>query len=391
MPKACFLLDHFWGERSGGAEWQTFVLCRALCEAGWEVHYLAESLTGKTGQTTEKEGIVVHWLPALKWRNRFHPAQQRAYRVVSDILDGIKPDVIYSRGNNHFTGVGTCRRYRASRAIRCVWGAAADWEIGTTFYRQKLAYYQKERWKKCLLWIDAYVKDRDHAGEIVNADRIVVQSDTQRQLVRELFQKDAVVLPSSHDVPPYTVAKSDPPTVIFVAHIGRRKRAELFVELARRCNDLNARFLVVGDFTDATYEHEVRNKAVGLGTVEFLGPKPIEETNRLIGEASLLVSTTDPGREGYPNVFMQAWLRETPVASLAFDPDGVIAANGFLGVRADSMENLVNEVRLLLSDNASLAQMGQSARAWAQQRHGYEANKTAIVRIFTELAQQAIL
>src|SRR5437773_9294791 len=116
MPIAIFLLDHFWGERSGGAEWQTFVLCRALREAGWEVHYVAESLTGKRGATTEAEGILVHWLPPLQWRSRFHAPQRNTYRAVTAIFDRIKPDVIYSRGNNCFTGIGVTHRYRQGHA-----------------------------------------------------------------------------------------------------------------------------------------------------------------------------------------------------------------------------------------------------------------------------------
>src|ERR1051326_1448737 len=303
MPTACFLLDHFWGERAGGAEWQTFVLCRALREAGWDVHYIAESLTGKSGQTTGKEGIIVHWLPPLQWRSRVHPAQRRFRDSVFSILDEIKPDIIYTRGNNAFTGIGVTHRYRATRMTKVAWGAAADWEISWAFYSQRLAYYQKSWWRKSLLWLDACFKDGDHGNEIHEADTVIVQTSAQQQLVRERFHKEAVVLSSSHEVPSNLPAKRTPMTVVFVAHIGRRKRVDLFVDLARRCADMDARFQVVSDFADSVHEKEIRTRAKELSKIEFLGQQPTEETNRLIAESSLLVSTTDAGREGYPNVF----------------------------------------------------------------------------------------
>ena len=387
MPTACFLLDHFWGERAGGAEWQTFVLCRALREAGWDVHYIAESLTGKSGQTTGKEGIIVHWLPPLQWRSRVHPAQRRFRDSVFSILDEIKPDIIYTRGNNAFTGIGVTHRYRATRMTKVAWGAAADWEISWDFYRQRLAYYQKSWWRKSLLWLDACFKDGDHGNEIHEADTVIVQTSAQQQLVRERFHKEAVVLSSSHEVPSNLPAKRTPMTVVFVAHIGRRKRVDLFVDLARRCADMDARFQVVGDFADSVHEKEIRTRAKELSKIEFLGQQPTEETNRLIAESSLLVSTTDAGREGYPNVFVQAWLRRTPVVSLAFDPDSVISEHEFLGCYARSMDTLINEVRRLLVNPSRLGVMGRSAREWAIRRHSYEANRGQIVRIFEKLAK----
>lgn len=391
MAKACFLLDHFWGERSGGAEWQTFVLCRALAEAGWEVHYIAESLTGKIGVTQETNGIRVHWLPPLQWRSRIHPAQRHTYRQVRDILDNIQPDVFYCRGNNCFTGIGVCHRYRRERGAKYIWGAAAEWEISSNFYRQRLGYYQKALWRKSLLWLDACIKDWDHKTDIVEADRVVVQTEVQCQMVKEQFSKESVVLPSSHEVPKEPIEKVEPPMVIFVAHIGRRKRAELFVELARRCQDIASMFVVVGDFTDANYEAEVRRQANGLSNVRFVGAVPTDEANRLIAQASLLVSTTDPGREGYPNVFIQAWMRKSPVASLAHDPDGVIAGHPFLGILGITMEGLVEGSRRLLSDPSQLRAMGESAREWAIRRHGCESNRDQIVAIFKEVANSGSL
>lgn len=387
MPTACFLLDHFWGDRTGGAEWQTFVLCRALREHGWQVHYLAESVTGKTNETEEAHGIRVHWLPRLQWRSRIHLAQRRTFARVRELLDSIHPDLVYTRGNNCFTGIGATHRHKKSRAVKTIWGAAADWEISRRFYRDRLDYYARARWRKALLALDAGIKDGDHAREIEHADLLIAQTETQRRMFKERFNKAAIVLPSSHEVPDGPFLKSNPPTAVFVAHIGRRKRVELFVDLARACRDLEFRFVVVGDFTDAGYEAEVRARAANLPRVEFVGLKSKEETEAVIAAASLLVSTTDPGREGYPNVFIQAWLRQTPVVTLAFDPDHVIERHPFLGVAAHEESRMHEELRRLLGDPATLARMGGEAREWAIGRHSYEVNRDKIAGIFSAVLE----
>lgn len=387
MPTACFLLDHFWGDREGGAEWQTFVLCRALREASWDVHYIAESTKGRTGATEEAHGIVVHWLAPLQWRSRYHGAQRQMFRTVTRILDEVKPVALYSRGNNAFTGIGLCHRYKRLRGIKTIWGAAAEWEISRNFYRQRLDYYSKSRWKKALLSLDARIKDRDHAAEIATADVVIAQTEDQRRLVVERFGREAAVLPSSHDIPAETFPKDRPPLIVFVAHIGRRKRVERFVELARRCSDLEAEFVVIGDFVDQRYEEEVKQAARGLRNVRFLGPRSLVETNNLIARASILVSTTDPGWEGYPNVFIQAWMRNTLVATLNHDPDGLIAKNEFLGIHGGSLDQMMVRLRSLIADQAKLEQWGKAAREWAIARHGCAANKDRIVEIFESVAQ----
>jgi hypothetical protein len=131
----------------------------------------------------------------------------------------------------------------------------------------------------------------------------------------------------------------------------------------------------------------MRERATGLRNVEFAGPLTAEETNRRIAQATVLVSTTDPGSEGFPNVFIQAWLRATPVISLAHDPDGVIAANPMLGRLAGSTDRLPSLVRDIISQPAEAREQGMLARNWTIRRHSYEANRSRIAEIFGGVAE----
>jgi len=59
-----------------------------------------------------------------------------------------------------------------------------------------------------------------------------------------------------------------------------------------------------------------------------MGKLPFEETLKIFDGATLFVNTSKSESEGFPNTYIQAWLRGVPVISFDVDPDGVIAKNG---------------------------------------------------------------
>ena len=69
-----------------------------------------------------------------------------------------------------------------------------------------------------------------------------------------------------------------------------------------------------------------------------------EQTLKVIGDASLLLSTSDG--EGFPSVFLEAWAAGTPVVSIQIDPDHKIR-DGELGVVAGTVDGAVDAVRSL--------------------------------------------
>jgi glycosyltransferase involved in cell wall biosynthesis len=100
--------------------------------------------------------------------------------------------------------------------------------------------------------------------------------------------------------------------------------------------------------------------------VLFHGRASYWETNEIYGRAKLLVNTSDV--EGFPNSYLQAWIRGVPVVTL-IDPDGVIEREG-LGAAAKSPAAIRDAVRSLLADPAARNAASDRCRAYMAREHG---------------------
>jgi glycosyltransferase involved in cell wall biosynthesis len=126
-------------------------------------------------------------------------------------------------------------------------------------------------------------------------------------------------LPTPVAVPP-VVQKSSQPTVCYLARWDRRKRPELFLELARSFPEVT--FVAFGNSRDLEYESRLRRQYGDLpnlampGYVDQFGSS---EVSRILSESWILVNTSV--REGLPNAYLEAAAHGCAILS-AVDPDG---------------------------------------------------------------------
>lgn len=155
---------------------------------------------------------------------------------------------------------------------------------------------------------------------------------------------DPQFLPTPVEVPAANV-KADKPTVCYVARLDRRKRPELFFEMAGKFPEVD--FLVLGKSRNAGWERHLRETYGSLPNVQMLGfvdqfsdPRHAETMEK----SWVLVNTAT--REALPNSFIEATSHGCAILS-AVDPDGFASEFGYHAAKDDFEAGL----RYLLTDD----------------------------------------
>jgi glycosyltransferase involved in cell wall biosynthesis len=350
--KVCFLMLSHWSGSLGGAELQVRYIMQYLRRHS--SHEL--SMVCRHTRMTEEEGVPIHRTRALQPLGRYFKAAD--YFSVMRHLARIDPDVIYTRVGSPFVGFAAdfCRR-RDRRLIYHVASIEDVTPLRLTSLRKLPARLERPLYEYGLR----------------HADCVIAQSHDQAKLLARHFQRSCtVVLPNIHPVPSRVEKPSAPRTVLWVGNLKPRKNPEAMVGLAQRLSHLaDVRFEMIGAVHDRGYENFAERLA-HVPNLSYAGPLPVEEVNRRLERAHLLVNTSARIDEGFPNTFIQAWLREVPVASLEVDPDARIARHDLGTVAEGSPERMAEQVASLLGAPDRLRAVGERARRHAQEHFGLE-------------------
>jgi glycosyltransferase involved in cell wall biosynthesis len=112
----------------------------------------------------------------------------------------------------------------------------------------------------------------------------------------------------------------------------------------------------------------IQHDAATLPNVTFHGQVPYQGMDEKYGRARIFVNTSDS--EGFPNSYLQAWIRGTPVVAF-FDPDHVIKTQN-LGVAASSIDDMVEAVVRLISAPTLWASISARCRSYMAHRYAEE-------------------
>ncbi|MCC7130806.1 MAG: glycosyltransferase family 4 protein [Anaerolineae bacterium] len=160
------------------------------------------------------------------------------------------------------------------------------------------------------------------------ADGLFAASHLVAERARGKYRLDRTpeFLPTPVDVPA-EVQKAEQPTACLVSRWDRRKRPELFFELARQFPEV--RFLAAGKSRDPDYECSLREAYERLPNLEMLGFIDQFNTNRLMRTLEKSWILVNPAaREGLPNAYIEAAAHGCAILS-AVDPDGFTSRFGY--------------------------------------------------------------
>jgi glycosyltransferase involved in cell wall biosynthesis len=366
LHRICFVMPfHITEMRGGGAEVQAWLLAKELSRRGFDVHYVAMSVRGKAGTTERVDGVTIRWLPYrehLRWRNSL-----RWYGALTEI----DPDLVIQRMSSETTGVIGLYARRHKKAFSWICTGDSIPRRWLHLKRQVEANRAKApgALKSLVFLADAAVTDVMRQIGMRCLTHAFTQNETQRRDLKAAFGLDSFPLSSGHEPP---AGRSDAETrrreaiVLWAGTLGREKRPQLLGDLARRFEGAPVRFVLAGDHADAAYQASVVSALPG--NVERLGRVPFEETLSWFDKAAVLVNTSPPLGEGFPNTFIQAWLRGVPVLTLGIDPDGILREHG-LGRVAMTVDEMASHLRDLLADPAGYARMADHVATFARERY----------------------
>jgi len=214
------------------------------------------------------------------------------------------------------------------------------------------------------------------------ADLIVAQTQYQQRLLRTHYGLESQIANLVVEPPRRRTERVERDIdVLWVSNFRPVKRPELVVELARRLPDL--RFCVVGGGPERDQQQMLR-AAAELSNLHYAGPVAYDAVGEYFDRAKLFVNTSS--LEGFPNTFVQAWIRGLPVVTF-FDPDGLVAKRG-LGVAVSSFEQMVDEVAALTRDADRRTAIGNVAAAFATENFSMRAVAGHYLNLFaTQFAE----
>jgi glycosyltransferase involved in cell wall biosynthesis len=193
------------------------------------------------------------------------------------------------------------------------------------------------------------------------ANLVAAQTEYQSRLLRENHHIDSHVVNMMVETPRGDSNAPKDIDVLWVSNLRALKRPELALELARQLPKV--KFTLVGGPMPGgqTYHDDVMAAAARLPNVTMLGPVRYRDTGALFDRAKIFLNTSSI--EGFPNTFLQAWVRGVPVVTF-FDPDGLTQRLS-LGRVATSVDDMREAIRGLMEIEVDRQLLGRRAREFA--------------------------
>lgn len=351
---------------AGGSETQCHEIASELTRMGHTVSY-AVCQPGRDAYDVPYDAHPID--------GPFHPA----FRAV---LDRAAPEVVYWRYNKrHLLRSAMAASRKGCRFVFAVSHINDVRPFATKpHYSAGLSTVQRALRSLKRLW-NAFVGAANYLGWHW-ADGAIFQHAGQ---IPKGFRRPHAVIYNSYPAIDATPPRADAPYILWVANIKKSKNPELFVALARDLQDTGVEFWMVGNIQDAAYRRLLGDAETLPPNFKYIGFQDSASVNSLIRGSLFLAHTCDA--EGFPNVFIQAWLQHKGVVSLYFDPGRLLATHR-IGFCSGDYATFAGDVRRLIADGELRKSMGERAFKFALEHCDRETNikqlETFLSRVISE-------
>ncbi len=311
----------------GGEEVQHTLLGRALSRRGYKVAMVVADYGQADGATWDKINTYKAYRLDAGWPVlRFiHPRWSGLWQALK------RADAATYYVSCAGMQVGLAAMFCRAHGRRLVFRAAHDTDCQP---KNLLIQYRRDK------------KLYDYGLRRANA--ILTQSEKQQFDLSSNYGLPSFVAGMLVDSPRHVLSvKERDIDVLWINNLRQFKRPDRFVELARRMPKRN--FVMIGGPQPGAMElfDDIKKQAASIPNLSFVGQVAYHDVNEFYARARIFVNTSE--MEGFPNSYLQAWVRGTPLVAF-FDPDGVIERTG-LGAVPTCMDEMAQATERLLTDN----------------------------------------
>ncbi len=307
--RICFLCSEIfeWG-KYGGFGRATRMLGRELARRGYPVSAVVP-LRGDQKPVEQLDGITVLGFPA----SRFWQAGELCREADADIYHSQQPSLgtyVALRAMPDRKHIVTSRDPRDNH----------DWWL-------EIRSPSRSRLRTLIAY--AYEGSPPARRAVKSCDGLFHTAHCVRDKMRRVYRsdQDQGFLPTPVEVPASAPVKSETPTVCFVGRWDRRKRPELFFELAK--THPHVQFIALGKSQDEARDRELHERYADVSNLEMMGFINQFTSNRLsevLGRSWILINTST--RESLPTSFLEALAHRCALLS-QFDPEQTSSRFGY--------------------------------------------------------------
>jgi len=362
----------------GGAEVQAWLFAKELARRGFDVHYISPHPEYANLSARPVDDVQLHWTrprSCFKWLNA---------GALARTLYAIRPTIVVQRMASVETGIISCFCRWTGRSF--VWICTGDeipqkWHFWRREWRNN-SYRSLKFLKRPLLLIDAVLADIAFRYGVRRATHCFSQNPYQHQSLLEHFARQSSTIVTGHETPRAPLCVRDrwsQRKVLWVGNLGGNKQPHLFVQLASALAGEGVSCFLIGSHSNKAHLTSLLENAPK--NISYMGQLPFDETLTHFDTATLFINTSRS--EGFPNTFVQAWLRGVPVLTLGIDPDSTITKRG-TGLVCDSVDKMAKATLSLLNDFEAYKSLSNAAAAYALATHSIEC---AVDRFLESLSQ----
>jgi len=345
--KILIIAHSFYEYNFGGAEYQLYLMSQYLIERGYDIHYLF-LVKDVNNIPTEIEKIKLHPIQEKsRFVNRLIGRNFIRYKKeVETVLKAVNPEVVLHRNLSSI-----------------FYPIIKNSNIKTILHLAHKKDVSKFHFKFSRKIITEYLESKYRKYILKNVDYIIGQAKYQDNLLKQNFQRKCdLIIANFHPYPKEKIIKSDKIKILWIANWKKWKQPEIFIALAENLRHIDAEFIMIGRKVDSSWTKELINRIEKVQNLTYLGEKSLKETNEILAQGDIFVNTSL--YEGFPNTFIQAWMRRVVVVSLNVDPDNVLK-NNRLGFHSQQFDMMVHDVKELIENKKLRKKIVEKAQQYS--------------------------